>query len=217
MIDDCSSDDRDVVLVERGRSWRSDGAEVRTYTCGWNRIVARVCAERVQIRRKRGVVCPGLELTFGDLDRLTTFLRWWDQHRTRWAAFYWTGEGHPPGWGSETAFYQPPGNVPRVRVAMKVLGKLQGEDFTGHDEVVPAAPPERVADVAVLQKRVWRRGERFGDPAGEEIGGIYRCGELCVEADRHVVTVKRAKKWLVIEPSEHRFFERLLAVESARR
>ncbi len=210
-----SRNDRDV-LVESGRSWRPDGTEIREYTCGFDRIAARVGAKRVELKRKHGVMCPGLELALGDLEPLIALLRWWKQHRTRWAAFYWTGAGHPPGWGGETAFYQPPGRAPKLRVAMKVRGKLEGENLTGRNVRVRAVPPKRVAGVADLVQRVVRRGERLGDPAGEEVGGVYRCGELRVEADRNSVTVKRGRRWLAIEPNEHLFLERLAAVECAR-
>jgi hypothetical protein len=203
--------DRHDVLVDRGRSWRPDGAEIRNYACGLNRITARISAEHVELKRKLGVVCPGVEIVLADLDALVAFLHWLEKHRTRWAAFYWTGTGHPPGWGGATAFYQRPGRVRPIRVAAKVMGKVRGEDFTGHDVPVRVDPPERVAGVAALMARVVRRGERLGDP-GEEVGGVYRCGELGIEAARNSVTVRRGKHWIEIEPEEHLFLERLLLV-----
>src|SRR5258706_10181061 len=134
------------VLVESGRSWRSNGIEVRNYVCGWDRIAARVSAEHVELERRFGLICPGLTLAFAELEPLVVFLRWWHRHRTRWAAFYWTGAGHPPGWGGGTAWYQPRGAAPAVRVATKAIGKLHGEDFTGHNVRVPVDPPDHVAD-----------------------------------------------------------------------
>ena len=208
--------DRHDALVEGGRSWRPDGAEIRNYTCGQNRITARVSAERVELERKLGVVCPGLDVALADLYPLVAFLGWWQEHRTGWAAFYWTGSGHPPGWGGASAFYQPPGRALQVRVAVQVMGKVQGEDFTGRDYVCASIrPPERVAGVADLVARVIRRGEKLGDPGGEEVGGIYRCGELGIEAERNGVTVRHGKRWIAIEPEEHLFLKRLLDVERA--
>lgn len=208
--------DRHDVLVEGGRSWRADGAEIRTYTCGWDRIAARVGAEGIELERKLGVMCPGLAVALPELELLVGFLRWWEQHQIRWAAFYWTGAGHPPGWGGATAFYQPPGGAPQVRVAMKVMGKLQGDGFTGRDVHVRVEPAERVAGGAEQEARVVRRGERLGDPAREEVGGVYRLGGLRLEADRNSVTVKRGRRWIDIEPEESLFLERLLAVERRR-
>jgi hypothetical protein len=204
------------VLVERGRSWKADGTEVRRYTCGWKRIAARVTGDRVKIKRKLGVMCPGIVVALAELESLVTFLRWWERHQTRWAAFYWTCSGHPPGFGGESAFYQPPGRGRQVRVAMRSMGTLEGEDFTGQDVRVQVDPHERVAGVADLEARVFRRGERHGDPAGEEVGGVYRCGDLRLKADRNSVTVKRGKQWVEIEPDEYLFLDRLLAVERAR-
>lgn len=203
------------VLVEGGRSWRPDGAAIRNYSCGQNRITARVSAERVELGRNFGVVCPGLDLALGELEPLIAFLRWWEAHRARCAAFYWTGAGHPPGWGGATAFYQAPGRVPQIRVAVKVMGKLRGEDFTGRDVRVRVDPPECVAGVARLVARVVRREERFGDLAGEEVGGVYQCGELRIEAERNHVTMRRGKRWIEIEPEEHLFLDRLLDVEQS--
>ncbi|MBK8997392.1 MAG: hypothetical protein IPM35_16815 [Myxococcales bacterium] len=176
------------VLVERGRSWRADGTPVRNYTCGLDRLAARVCGDRVVLRRKFGVMCPGLDLTLAELAQVIAFLRWWDKHRTSWSAFYWTGEGHPPGWGGATAFYKPPGAAPRVRVATSFMGGMSGTNFTGRDVRVRVAPPGRVADLADHVARVVRRGERLGDPAGEEVGGVFRCGQLRIEARRDSVT-----------------------------
>jgi hypothetical protein len=201
------------VLVEGGRSWASDGTAVRNYSCGWDRIAARVCGKRVELKRKLGVVCPGLDISLAELVPLVAFLRWWERHRTRWAAFYWTCAGHAPGWGGATAFYQAPGATPELRVAMKGMGGLRGFDFTGRDVRVRVSPPKRVVGIADLEARVIRRGERLGDPAGEEVGGVYRCGELRFKADRNSVTVKRGRRWINFEPEERRFLERLLAVE----
>ncbi|MBK9129434.1 MAG: hypothetical protein IPM13_16820 [Phycisphaerales bacterium] len=202
------------VLVERGRSWRADGTPVRNYTCGLGRLAARVCGDQVVLRRKFGVMCPGLDLTLAELAQLVSFLRWWEEHRTGWSAFYWTGAGHPPGWGAETAFYQARGTTAPVRVAIRDMGGTKGADFTGRDVRVRIAPPQRVADVADHVARLIRRGERFGDPAGEEVGGIFRCGELRVEARRGSVEVKRGRHWISLEPAERQFLERLLAVEA---
>jgi hypothetical protein len=96
---------------------------------------------------------------------------------------------------------------------MKSMGKLKGEDFTGRDVRVRVDGPERVAGVADLEARVVRRGERLGDSVGEEVGGVYRCGEVRIEADRNSATLRRGKRWIAIEPEEHLFLERLLAVE----
>jgi hypothetical protein len=67
-------DSRDV-LVESGRSWRSNGAVVRNYVCGWDRIAARVSAERVELKRQFGVVCPGINVALAELDQLVVFLQ----------------------------------------------------------------------------------------------------------------------------------------------
>jgi hypothetical protein len=201
------------VLVERGRSWRRDGAEVRKYTCGWDRISASVCGERIALRRKLGVVCPGLDIVRTQLSSLIAFLRWWERHRTRWSAFYWTGAGHPPGWSGATAYYQPAGSAQKIRVAMKCIDGLRGDDFTGRDIYVPVRPPHRVGGVAILLSRVIRREERLGERRGEEVGGVYRCGQFRVDASRNSVTIKRGRNWVDIEPGEWRFFERLLAIE----
>ncbi|MBK7583744.1 MAG: hypothetical protein IPI67_26570 [Myxococcales bacterium] len=178
-----------------------------------DRIAARVCGGRVELKREFGVVCPGLDITLAELVPLAAFLRWWERHRTRWAAFYWTGTGHPPGWGGETAFHQAAGASPPVRVATKGMGGLQGSDFTGRDVRVRVLPPKHVAGIAVLEASVVRRGERLGNPAGEEVGGVFRCGDFRVKADRDSVTVKRGRRWIAFEPEEHLFLERLLAVE----
>lgn len=201
------------VLVERGRSWRADGTVVRKYSCGSDRIRARVCGEHVGLKRNFGVLCPGLDVTLSELARLVVFLLWWEKHRTRWSAFYWTGAGHPPGWGGETAVYQPPGAAPRVHVATRGMGGMRGADFTGRDVRVRVTPAQLVADVADHVARVIRRGERLGDPAGEEVGGVFRCGELRVEARRESMAVKRGRRWIALEPEEREFLERLLAVE----
>ncbi len=173
-------------------------------------------AERVKLERNFGVVCPGIDVELTELGPLVVFLRWWRRHRTRWAAFYWTGAGHPPGWGGATAWYQPRGSAPSIRVAMKAMGKLKGNDFTGRNVRVRVDPPERIAGVADLDARVVRRGERLGDPDGEEVGGVYRCGDFRIEADRNSATVRRGKRWIEIDPGEHAFLERLLIVERAR-
>lgn len=201
------------VLVERGRSWRADGTSVRNYTCGQDRLGARVCGDRVELRREFGVLCPGLDLTFTELAQLVAFLRWWEKHRTGWSAFYWTGAGHPPGWGEETAFYQARGATAPVRVATRGMGGMRGADFTESDVRVRVAPSKRVADVADHVARVIRRGERLGDPAGEEVGSLFRCGELRIETRRDSVDVKRGRRWIALEVEERQFLERLLAVE----
>ena len=218
--------DRCDVLVDRGRSWRPDGAEVRNYSCGWDRLAARVCAERVDLERRRGVICPGIGIMLAELEPIVVFLGWWERHRTRWAAFYWTGAGHPPGWGGATAFFQPPGAAHQVRVAEKVMGKVRGEAFVGRDVRVRVHPPERVAGVADQDARVFRRGERLGNPAGEEVGGVYRCGELCIEADRNSVTLRGVADWIEIRtgrascspaPPRHRAQPQCLATLNWRR
>lgn len=202
------------VLVERGRSWRADGTPVRNYTCDQGRIAASVCGDQVELRREFGVLCPGIDLTLAELAQLVSFLRWWEEHRMRWSAFYWTGAGHPPGWGGETAFYQARGTAAPVRVATRGMGGMSGANFTGRDVRVRVAPPVRVADVADHVARVIRRGERLGDPAGEEVGGVFRCGELRIEAKRDSVTAKRGRRWIALEPGELQFLECLLAVEA---
>lgn len=206
-------DTRGDVVVERGRSWRADGTVVRRYSSASDRIRARVCSERVGLKRNFGVLCPGLALRLDELARLVAFLQWWEKHRARWSAFYWTGAGHPPGWGGETAFYQARGAAAPVRVATRGMGVMFGVDFTGREVRVRVAPPERVADVADHVARVVRRGERLGDPAREEVGGVFLCGDLRIIARRDSVTVKRGRRWIAFEPDERRFLERLLAVE----
>jgi hypothetical protein len=204
------------VLFERGRSWRADGAEIRHYAGSGDRIVARVGVDRVELARKVGVVCPGLAVTLAELQPLVAFLRWWHRHRSRWAAFYWSGAGYPPGFGS-AAYYQPRGGAPRLRVATRLMGKLDGEDFTGADVRERAIASRPVAGAAGLEARVIRRGERFGDPAGEPVGALYRCGRLRLEANRNSVTVRRGKQWVQLEPQDGVFLERLIAVTEAER
>jgi hypothetical protein len=196
-------------LVERGRSWTREGIEIRNYADGSNRITARVSSDGVLLARRLGVVCPGLEVTFVELAQLAVFLRWWEAHRTGWAAFYWSGAGFPPGYGAQ-AIYQPPGSKPRTIVARRVLGKLEGEDFIGRDELEEVDRPVRVAGTIDQVSRVIRHGERVGNPAGEESGGLYACGSLSFEADRIGTSVRRGKQWILFEPADSIFLERLL-------
>ena len=205
------------VLIEEGRTWLADGKEVRRYTCGWRRLVVSVIGRRVAIARECGVVCSGITLSFVEVERVAAFLAWWHGHRVTWAAFYWSGAGHPAGFGSATAWYQASGGQKAVRVASMTMKKLSaGKDFVGHDVTVVVDPPVRVPGRAKLVARVVRRGERFGDPAGEEVGGHFRMGTLELDADRNDVRVTRGEHEIVFEPEEHLVLERLLVVERTR-
>jgi nitroreductase len=89
------------------------------------------------------------------------------------------------------------------------MGKLSGDDFVGCDEIENLDLPVRVVGTTHVS-RVIRRGERFGNADGEEIGGVYVCGALALEADRNGVDVCRGEQWMHLEPRDRIFIERLL-------
>ena len=210
--EDCESDD---VLVTCGRRWRADGIPVNSYRCGWNRIRARVAAGDVRLTRNLGRVGTGISVSLDELEPLITLLRWYGTQRLSWSAFYWSGHGNVPGWGFAGAFYQPPGDARQVEVASKAYGKLRGEDFTGEDVRIRVDPPERVADVADLVARIVRKGERFGNRAGEQVGAVYHLGTLVIDAKRMELVLRRGKEWISLEDGEELFLERLLSIERA--
>ena len=76
-------------------------------------------------------------------------------------------------------------------------------------------PPERVADVADLVARIVRKGERFGNRAGEQVGAVYHLGTLVIDAKRMELVLGRGKEWISLEDGEDLFLERLLSIERA--
>ena len=143
------------------------------------RIGATAGAGWVQIDRRWGVQGRPLRIDLATLAVLDQACRAWVRQRDRWAAFYGSGAGYPPGWGGYASYYLPPGKD-SARVTVGRVGCLGhnrvGEDLVGKDQVVVLDRPRRTGRVPIVAE-LWRRGEKHGPPEGSRIGARFQIAD----------------------------------------
>jgi hypothetical protein len=169
------ADDRPA-LVELGRTLR--GGDTKT-TCAWSTgaIGATIGRGKLTLRRldwdEEG---KPLVLTAPDLGRLHTVCARWVKERDRWAAFYGSSSGYPPGCGG-AEYYQAPGkDGDRDIVSRSVLGRRTGTPLRGKDEARQLDRPRPVARGVAITHEIWRAGERQGPKSGSLVGVRYQIG-----------------------------------------
>lgn len=202
-------------LVELARAVGAEGEPDSVgYAWSTGRITASVTERRVHLRRRFGPISPrgALVIDRSDLGALARACRVWSERRDQWSAFYASAAGYPIGFGSAWYYRAPGRDSARVVVGRKVVGNRQeGETWQGRDEVVPLDAREHVDEGVERVADVWRRGERFGDPAGALVGQRYRLGRVHVDARRlhaHVVDTRSAVE-VYLEPGEEHFIAAL--------
>jgi hypothetical protein len=202
-------------LVEIGRALRDGRPESVGYVWSTGRITAAVDDDGVRLHRRLGARSRRREPRFtpAELRALARASADWAGVRTEWAAFYESRAGYPAGYGAATYFLAP-GEGDRVVVGREVRGRVrEGERLRGYDEIVPLAEKRSIdAEVSVIAN-IWRRGERFGDPAGSLVGCCYSFGRVQVHAyRRHACLVDSFDGAEVyLEPSEEAFVAALVA------
>jgi hypothetical protein len=199
-------------LFELGRAIGRGAPTTTTYAWSSGRICATRGSGWVRIKRRMGVVGPGITLHDDELCALAGVARRWAAVRQKWAAFYYSGAGYPPGFGSG-CYYQAPGaRGKRVTIGVSGLGR-RGRGLEGRDEIRRPARVARSRKGAELLGEIWRRGERFGPRAGSLVGERYAIGaDLRVEVRRHELCVsrRRTEDEVVIEPDETELVAALL-------
>jgi len=198
-------------LVELARALSDEGQpDTVGYVWSTGRITATVADREVYLRRRFGPVSvrQPLVLDRRDLAPLARACGDWSERRDQWAAFYVSTAGYPIGYGAASYYRAPGPNAERVVVRREVLGKpSEGEDWRGHEDVVPRDVAERIDAGVELIADVWRRGERFGDPGGSLVGVCYRVGRLHIHAHRQHARVVDSLIGgeVYLEPGEERF------------
>lgn len=177
----------DPCLVEVARALRGPASTIG-YLWSTGRIRATVGADFVRIERRLGEMGDGpVTLGLCELAALDAACSDWAKRRDGWAAFYYSGGGHPPGFGGGSEFYQPPGEgSQRVRLATQSMGRRTGEGLLGSEEAVPIPSPVHLSPDVRIEDELWRPGERHGPREGSLVGMVYRLSgtKLAFEARR---------------------------------
>lgn len=189
--------------VGRGARPRSTG-----YFWSTGRVSVTVARGRVRIKRRLGVAGNGIELETCLLAGLAAACRSWARERDRWAAFYLSSGGYPPGYGWG-AYYVNEHGV-RTCVGRQVMGHTTGETLIGHDEIMPVTPTARRPDVVA---EIWRRGERHGPTEGSLVGVRYAVGDgVYLDGWRHEARIWRGDEDVYLERGEEELVAALIDV-----
>lgn len=166
-------------LIEVGRALNKGRPATVGYFWSNGRIGATVGAGWVKIDRRFGVQGRGLQLDVPTLALLAKACRTWVRQRDRWAAFFSSSGGYPPGYGGHASYYLPPGKD-SARVTVGRVGCLGhdrvGEELVGRDEVVVLPRPRRAGRLRIVAE-LWRRGEKHGPPEGSRVGVRFQLAE----------------------------------------
>ncbi len=205
------ADDDAPRLFELGRTIVGGKPTTTMYAWSTGRIYAARGAGWTRIKRRLGVVGPGITLNDAELRAVAGVSELWARVRDDWAAFYYSSAGYPPGYGGG-CYYQAPGTLAeRVTIGVSILSR-RGPGLEGKEEIRQPTRARRSPSGATLHGEIWRCGERYGPAAGSLVGERYRIGaRVIVEARRQDLRVSRGTAQdVVIERSEAAFIVSLL-------
>lgn len=177
-------------LVEIARGAR------RVFLWGEGRLWASMNGRGVRLRRRLGVVGPGIRLTWAELEAVARLARTWSRLRDGWHAFYFSCAGYPGGFGGATYRLAPGRRSRAERIGVETVYGRSGGRLAGRDEERPTRRRGWAAEI-------WRVGEPRTPKGGVLTGLVARLpGGLEARLERMSLDLRRGEEEVEIEPGE---------------
>lgn len=180
-------------------------ADATGYAWSTGRLLAWVRPEAVVLLRRFGAVggaglVSRLEVPLERLPALAAAAAAWASRREGWASF--AHQGSAMG-GGAWVYQAPGGGSPPVTVG-RTGALADGGGFEGVEEERLLTIPELLPAGVRVVSAIWRLGERWGAPEGEEVGARFELGGgWWLEARRREARVVPPEgAGLALEPGE---------------